>query len=286
MLSLALIVTRHCFAQDPPTPDTPATAAGAGVRAGVPLPSAYPQPYEKVITKEAKSKNGVFTVHQVKDKYYYEIPYAAFNKEFLWVSQIARTTLGVGYGGQALQNTVVLWEAKGNKVNLRQVNYEVVADRQLPISRAVEAANNRTIIMTFPVAAFSKDGNTVIEVTRLFTSDVFEISARQRLNATAMDATRSFIDRVSPYPENIEAEATITYTRIATPFGAIAQPVNPFIGAGMRPGSATVVLHHSMVKLPEKPMQPRLFDERVGYFSVSRHRKKIPISARKTRDIR
>jgi hypothetical protein len=37
---------------------------------------------------------------------------------------------------------------------------------------------------------------------------------------------------------------------------------------GMRPGSATVVLHHSMVKLPEHPMTPRLFDERVGYFSV------------------
>ena len=38
---------------------------------------------------------------------------------------------------------------------------------------------------------------------------------------------------------------------------------------GMRPGSATVVLHHSMVKLPGKPMTPRLFDERVGFFSVS-----------------
>ena len=38
----------------------------------------------------------------------------------------------------------------------------------------------------------------------------------------------------------------------------------------MRPGSATVVLHHSMVKLPERPMMPRLFDPRVGYFSIGR----------------
>jgi hypothetical protein len=270
LLSLALIIVGQSFAQDPPSPDT-VPAAAAGPRGGLTAPTPDPQPYEKVITKEAKSKKGVFTVHQVKERYYYEIPYSGFNKEFLWVSQIARTTLGVGYGGQALTNTVVVWEAKGNRVNLRQVNYDVVADRQLPISRAVEAANNRTIIMTFPVAAFSKDGNTVIEVTRLFTSDVFEISARQRLNATTMDASRSFIERVSPYPENIEAEATITYTKAATPPGlANTQPVNPFIGAGMRPGSATVVLHHSMVKLPEKPMQPRLFDERVGYFSVSK----------------
>ncbi|MBK8316514.1 MAG: DUF5117 domain-containing protein [Acidobacteria bacterium] len=45
-------------------------------------------------------------------------------------------------------------------------------------------------------------------------------------------------------------------------------PPNPFQGAGMRPGSATVVLPLQMVKLPEKKMMPRIFDERVGYFTV------------------
>jgi hypothetical protein len=112
-----------------------------------------------------------------------------------------------------------------------------------------------------------KEPSIIIDVTRLFTSDVFELSARQRLNANMMDASRSYIERVSPYPENIEVEATHTYTRAATPTGA-PRTATPFGAAGMRPGSATVVLHHSMVKLPEHPMTPRLFDERVGYFSV------------------
>src|SRR5204863_2760869 len=85
-------------------------------------------------------------------------------------------------------------------------------------------------------------------------------------NATTMDPTRSFIDRISPYPENIETEATHTYTRMAAPAGLTAPTAAP---GGMRPGSATLVLHHSMVKLPEKPMMPRVFDERVGYFTVS-----------------
>jgi hypothetical protein len=231
-------------------------------------PSQDPQPYEKVITKEAKSKKGVFTVHQIKERYYYEIPKAELNKEFLWVSQIARTTLGVGYGGQSLTNRVVKWELKGNRVNLRELNYDVVADPKDPVALAVEAANNQTIIMTFHVAAFAKAGDPVIEVTRLFNSDVFEFSARQRLNATTLDTSRSYIERVSTYPQNVEAEATYTYTKIASPTGVTAGPVNPFTGAGMKAGSATVVLHHSMVKLPEKPMVPRLFDERVGYFSV------------------
>src|SRR4029078_5680311 len=100
------------FAQETPT-ETP-TPAGPGGQANRPGQSTEPQPYERVITKDAKTKKGVFAVHQVKDKYYYEIPKSEMGKDFLWVSQIQRTTLGVGYGGQALGNRVVRWEIGEN----------------------------------------------------------------------------------------------------------------------------------------------------------------------------
>ena len=262
----------HLVAQDNP-PETPTPNTPTGRNFGGQQQSQEPQPYEKVITKDAKSKKGVFTVHQVKDKYYYEIPKSEMGKDFLWVSQIQRTTLGVGYGGQALGNRVVRWElGENNRVFLKNINYSVVADSKLPISLAVQAANNETILMSFPVAAWGPNGDTaVVDVGRLFTTDIYEFSARQRLNATSMDTSRSFIDRVSPYPENIEAEVTQTYTRNPTPAGAGGQqrPGGAAQQQGMPAGSATVVLHHSMVKLPENPMMPRLFDERVGYFSTS-----------------
>jgi len=266
LLSLCLMATALVVqAQDPTPPPQEPTAAGTP-RPGLTPPTTEPQPYDKVITKEAKSKKGLFTVHQVKDKYYYEIPKKEFNKEFLWVAQIARTTLGVGYGGQALGNRVVRWERNENKMNLRNINYSVVANPSKPIAQAVQAANNDSILMTFPVAAWGPDGAAVIEISRLFTTDVFEFSARQRLNATTMDPTRSYIERISPYPENIEAEASQTYTRLPAPAGITPTTVTT---GGMNPGSATVILHHSMVKLPENPMMPRVFDERVGYFTVS-----------------
>jgi hypothetical protein len=328
--------------EPPPAPATPPAGGDAGAAARLPsgMSSQQPQAYNKVITKDAKSKTGLFTVHEVKDKYYYEIPKSELNHEFLFVTQIARTTLGVGYGGQFVAERVVRWERNANKINLREVNYEVVADPKTPISLAVKAANNDTIIMSFPLAAFGKDPeageekdaakaqkeapkeeqpsekpaketaaaketasakegatkpagakeaasktarpemkeekeyketgrepSVIIEVTRLFTGDVFELSARQRLNASTMDASRSYIERISPYPENVEVESTHTYTRMAAPSGVL-RTENPMSAGGMRPGSATVVLHHSMVKLPEHPMKPRLFDPRVGYFSV------------------
>ncbi|MCA1577189.1 MAG: zinc-dependent metalloprotease [Acidobacteria bacterium] len=254
------------------TQDPPAAGGGAGQeRSGRPEQSTEPKPYDKVITKEAKSDEGIFTVHTIKDKVYYEIPRSELNKEFLWVSQIARTTLGVGYGGQAAGNRVVKWERKGNRILLRNIAYDVVADPKLAISRAVQAANNDTIIMAFNIEAIGKDDSAVIDVSRLFTTEVTEFSARTRLRARGFDASRSFIEKTKSFPTNIEVEVSQTYTSPPemTPGGGGPQPApNPF-AQGMRAGTnATVVMHYSMVKLPEKPMMPRLFDERVGYFSI------------------
>jgi hypothetical protein len=258
--------------QDPPTPPA---GGGGQERPGRPDQSTEPKPYDRVITKEAKSDEGIFTVHTIKDKVYYEIPKSELNKEFLWVSQIARTTLGVGYGGQAAGNRVVKWERKGNRILLRNIAYDVVADPKLAIARAVQAANNDTIIMAFNIEAIGKDDSAVIDVSRLFTTEVTEFSARTRLRARGFDASRSFIEKTKSFPTNIEVEVSQTYTSPPdmTPGGGGGpQPApNPF-AQGMRAGTnATVVMHYSMVKLPENPMMPRLFDERVGYFSIRKY---------------
>ena len=224
------------------------------------------QPYDEVITDEAETDEGVFTVHQLDDKVFYEIPEAELGKEFLWVSQIARTTQGVGYGGQSLGNRVVTWERQGDRVLLKSVSYAIVADDEEPIARAVQAANNDTIIKAFDIEALSEAGAPVIEVTSLFNTEVPEFSARSRLQARGFARDRSFVEEVVSFPENIEATTTHTYT-VPPSSGSQTGPSTQN-RRGMRPGSATVVLHYSMVKLPEEPMQPRLFDERVGYFSV------------------
>ena len=225
------------------------------------------KPYDEVITDEAESDDGVFTVHRLDDKVFYEIPEAELGKEFLWVSQIARTTEGVGYGGQALGNRVVKWERHGDRVLLKNVSYAIVADAEHPIARAVEAANNDTIIRAFNIEALSADDAPVIDVTTLFNREVPEFSARTRLQARGFARDRSFVESVKAFPGNIEVKTTHTYTA-PPPSSSQNRSRTPLRRRGMRPGSATVLLHYSMVKLPENPMQPRLFDERVGYFSV------------------
>lgn len=253
-------------------PDRPEGAAQAPERAAARAPEPEIRPYEKVITKEAQTQRGVFTVHRIKSRVYYEIPKTEFGKDFLWVTKIARTP-GVGYGGMQVGNRVVRWERNGHRVLLRGISYESVADKRNPIALAVETANHPTIIMAFNIEALAKDDAPVIEVTRLLASEVAEFSARRALRARGFDAARSFVERVKAYPINIEAEASHTYTApldlTATPTPAPTPP-SP-MAQGMRPGSATVLMHFSMVTLPEQPMQPRLYDERVGYFNVRQY---------------
>ena len=224
------------------------------------------KPYSDVITVNAVSDDGIFTVHRLDDKVYYEIPVAQLGTEFLWVSRIARTTEGVGHGGQRLGRHVIRWERQGDRILLRSVSYAIVANPELPIARAVAAANNDPIVKVFEIEAVGEDDAPVIDVTALFTTEVTEFSARTRLGAQGFDRDRSFVETARAFPTNIEVEATHTYT--APPQRQNDRPASPPTRRAMRPGSASVVLHYSMVKLPEEPMTPRLFDERVGYFSV------------------
>lgn len=220
--------------------------------------------YAKIIPKEAKTQDGVFKIHQVGPKLYYEIPGSELGKPFLWWTRVARAPAMLGYGNKRVASEMIAWELRDKLVLLqRGIFDDPIADPNLPIARAVTAASNRTIIMSFPVQARAPSGNVVIDVTNLFTTDVPEFSARGQLKGQGFDASRSFIERVTAFPANIEVEATYTYT---SPGG----PPPEALGNGlwsMPPGSASVVLHHSMLKLPDRPAKPRLADPRVSFMT-------------------
>ena len=223
-----------------------------------------PKAYEEVITDEAETDDGIFDVHRVGDDVFYEIPLDELNKDFLWVGRIKRTTIGAGYGGARTFDRVIQWDLRDDKVLLKLINYDVVADPDAPVAQAVADSNNPGIIEIFDVATYSADGDPVIEVSGLYASETPELSVRSRLGARGFANDRSFIEKVVAFPENINVEVSQTYT---APVDAGGGGRGGAPARGMRGNSATVVVSYSMVKLPEEPMMPRLFDERVGYFS-------------------
>lgn len=219
------------------------------------------QPYAKVITKEAITDDGLFKVHSVEDKYYFEIPDSLLNKEMLMVSRISKTASGIGFGGGKINTQVLRWELKDKKVLLRVVSHDVVAADSLPVHEAVVNSNFEPVLYAFPIKAFKKDSlgpATVIEVNDMFTKDTKPIgmpeSYRKKYKVSRLDDDRGYIESIKSFPLNVEVRHVKTYL-------ASEAPSNESMG------SISVEINNSMVLLPEAPMKRRYFDERVGWFA-------------------
>ncbi|HEX7937372.1 MAG TPA: zinc-dependent metalloprotease [Gemmatimonadaceae bacterium] len=250
---------------------------GAG-RGGAPGGAAAPRPYSRVITADAKTKKGMFLVHMVGDRLYFEIPQKELGKEELVIGRYTRapapTPAGVGgsavgqasYAGDEFMSRTLLWERRGNRVLLRSPTNVIVArDTTSSIYRSVQNSNNPPIIASFNVDTYGADSAAVIEVTRLFTTNVQELAAIRGTTPNTIDAARSFVERVLAFPDNVEVEATQT----GTPQAAGGAGGGGGGGRGGAPGVESVVAHWSIVRLPEQKMVSRRFDERVGFFSIN-----------------
>ncbi len=242
----------------PGAPTASATPPGAGGRPGAP---ATPKKYSDVITAEAITDDGIIKTHRVGDKLYFEIPDSTMGRELLLVSRIARTAENIGYGGEQAGENIIRWEKNGKKnVLLRIVSYNNVASNDQPIAQAVRTSNLEPVIGNFAVETMPADSHSVvIDVTNLFSGDVPTLGIQQgrrtQYQIRRLDPARSFVTSAKSYPTNVEVKSILTYEAGAAPSNAST-------------GTITIEMNHSMVALPSDPMQARLCDERVGYFSV------------------
>jgi hypothetical protein len=245
LLFLGLAVALAACATPAQTTKTPPASASAG--------SATPRAktYSSVIPKTAETMDGLFKVHKVGSKLFFEIPKSELDKEMLMVSRIAAVQVNQGHGGQQTGNYLIRWTQDQNKILLRAISTQISADSSTAVYQTVKASNFESIIAAFDIEVYNSDSSAVvIDVTSLYTTDVAELSPRRRYQGRRLDPSRSFIESARAYPENIEVRSTLTIERETNPL------------------TVSVLMNHSMLKLPEVPMRPRLLDERVGYFSV------------------
>ncbi len=250
----------------PGGPQRPGGPGGGGA-AGEPSP----RPYASVITDKAKSQDGLFKTHMVGSKLKFEIPVAVLGQEILVVTRLAKApegaTGGGPYGGQQIgaRRRVIRWERRGDRLLLRSLNYNLIADPSTPIAQAVANSNYGPILGAFNIEAYGEDSSAVVDVTQLFTRPPVEIGPGNLIRGNP-DQGRSFIERVAGYPRNVEVEALLTAN--PPPGGAGGGGGGGQFGGGQARRTTSLVMHWSMVKLPDEPMMPRLFDRRVGYFST------------------
>ena len=226
------------------------------------------KPYNKVITAEAKSDAGLFTTHRVDDKLYFTIPDSLMGKDMLLVSRIAKVPSGYGGGyvnaGSKVNEQVIRWSKRGNYVDARVISFENQSDEDSPISKSVEANNFFPILFSAEVETKTPDSTgVVIDVTKLFTQDIAAINAvsprsRKQYKIRRLDNNRSYIESAHAYPQNVEIKHVMTYEAEEPPQRDQASTL-------------TFLMNQSMILLPEDKMQPRLADERVGWFTLRKY---------------
>ncbi|HEU5147339.1 MAG TPA: zinc-dependent metalloprotease, partial [Chryseosolibacter sp.] len=200
-------------------------------------------------------------MHKVSDNYYFEIPDSILGRDLLVVARIAQGAAGVrpghsGYAGDQIGSTIIRFEkGPGHKLFLRRITYEEQAgDTTDAMYHAVVRSNLQPLVAAFGIGAYSPNGKgSVIDVTSYINGDndifFFNSAARKSMRVGSLQSNMCYIKDISAYPMNVEIRTIKTYTQ-----------------SNSR-STFTMELNTSIVLLPEVPMQKRLADRRVGYFT-------------------
>jgi Met-zincin/Domain of unknown function (DUF5117)/Domain of unknown function (DUF5118) len=220
--------------------------------------------FKDVITKDAITSQGMITTHKVKDKNYFELSNGILEKEILITSRISGFVKNLNFGGAGVESRpqqVIRWQKKDDKILLRSVSYNSIADFEDPIYQSVRNNNFEPVVMVFDIQAYNEDTTGyIIDVEALFNTDVEMIGAldkddKKTFEIKSVDSKRSFIQEMRSFPKNIFVKHVLTYTGSNLPDNQIT-------------GTLSVEMTQNMVLLPELQMQPRFFDPRVSYFSI------------------
>ncbi|HEV3166041.1 MAG TPA: zinc-dependent metalloprotease [Isosphaeraceae bacterium] len=209
------------------------------------------------VIKGSENLDGLFTLHRKDEHLYAEIKHHQFDQPLLAPIAIAR---GMAMAGTPLNfgdEWVLVFHRAGDKVQLIRRNIHYKATAGTPLEKAVKQNYTDSILMALPIVSINPAGQSVlIDLSDIFLTDFAE------LGLGVVDRNRTTWHKVKAFPNNVELEVEATYQR-----GGLG---GMFMGGG-DDGVAdhrgiTMVIHYSLVKLPEFGYKPRHADDRVGHF--------------------
>lgn len=211
--------------------------------------------------KFQKKEKGLFNAHKEGTDWFFEVPDTLIGRKFLVTVRYTSTPGGTQkYGGELANQQTVYWQvAPDNKLMLRSELLINTADSTDAINKAILVSNENPIIGAFKVESH-KGGVYKIKVSSFFSEDNPAIglpqSTKTSLGLSALLSQLSYIESIKSFPLNTEVRTVKTWMSSVRRTHAAAYT-----------GKVTLGLNVSFILLPEVPMQRRLFDPRVGYFT-------------------
>ncbi len=237
-------------------------------------------PYATVLQGAKTIGTGCVTAYSKEDHTLIALPGDILGRLLLWYSEAVKlppkavSAAGINTGpADHSGTTVVSMERLGKRIFIRDHSPEFAkrsgttgSDSSYDdtgigrgIQRSISEASNGPIIAVLPVLADGPNGEILVDITETFSKDIEALTARTHIISTglipaAVDPTRSYIAEVRVFPMDVDIRSHLTF--LAT------SPDDPISG----PQPVSIEIGHSIILLPEQPMQARSFDNRVGYF--------------------
>lgn len=220
-----------------------------------------PKKYNDVITQKAFTDVGLFSIHQLDNKYFFEIPDSILGRDILVVARVSKSASGsrpydgiLGYAGDEINKSLIqIYKGPKHKIFVKAISFNdrAVDSSENGLYQSVLNSNLQPILAAFDIKAYTPDSSAiVVDFTDFMNNDngifFFNPPVKKIYNLSNLHQDKSYISTVLSYPINIELNTVKTYTR----------------GEEM----ATFEINTSIVLLPKEPMQPRHYDNRIGYF--------------------
>ena len=217
--------------------------------------------YEKLLKEGGSECEGMFTVRHIKNDWYFEVPDSMLGQLLLVVTRFKAVPQGFKMlSGEEVNRSVVYWEQHNDKtLFLREYVQSQFARPGDKIAESLKESTVDPVIGKFDIIGRNPETQAqLVNMSKFLLSDNktcgFTSGDRSILGIGSLAQDRTFMDTIKTYPINVEVVTLRTYNITSGKLPAAAT------------GSVTVKLNTSMVMLPKEPMQPRLADERVGFF--------------------
>lgn len=207
------------------------------------------------VTKGAeKIDGGLFTLHKKDDHLYAEIKPFQFDQPLLAPIVISKGMASAGNPLNFGDEWVIAFHRVGDRVQVIRRNIHYKAPAGTPLERAVKQNYTDSILMAVPIVSLNPAGgmSVVVDLSDIFFTDFAQ------LGLGFLDRSRTNWHKVKAYPNNLELQVEAT-------FGGGGRGGAGDDGVIDRRGN-TVVVHYSLVKLPDGGYRPRAADDRVGHF--------------------
>ncbi len=220
------------------------------------------------VTEDATALEGFFDIYQKADQLLLAVPEKRLGEPFLMTFEIAQG-VGTGWliGGTMLnwEGLMVQLERHGNKLYLMLEPHRYMASDP-NYKPMVDFAFGASVFATADIVAIrDKDKALVIDVYKWFASDLSGVGEVVRgelatgpggRGPAQFDADKSFVETVKVFPKNVNVRAKLSF-----------KPGEPVEWNSVPDGRAIPVsVYCVMAALPENPMEPRVADDRMGYF--------------------